>query len=138
MDEYPIYFAQERIGTAEVTKEGLYYRICCRCAVCGDVPLRVRAAATAEVDLGLCIPMGDVCGMVVRIPVKYVGQGSLRFRASATHTATEEMTVISPNEPFGYIARLKDAYLMKRGQVIGICYRITDQSPVPLDSDQNP
>lgn len=138
MGEYPIYFAQERIGTANVVQEGLYYRICCRCIISGDIPVRVRVIGSQEADLGLCVPMGESFGINVRIPVKRIGVGDMQFQAAPKYTAIGELTVISPDEPFGYIARLRDAYLVKRGQATGICYRTTDQFPAPQDSGQNP
>lgn len=138
MEEYPIYFAQEQIGMAKVIREGLYYRICCRCSISGSIPFRVKVTGTGEADLGLCVPMGESFGMEARIPVKRVGNGELKFQAVPKRSVTEELTVISPEEPFGYIARLKDAYLVKRGQATGICFRITERSPDLQDSGQNP
>lgn len=138
MDTYPVYLAQEKIGTAEVMRQGLYYRIRCLCDLSGSVPVRVQVLGENEADLGLCVPMGNRFGLESCIPIKRIGQGKLQFTAVAKHCKTEQIAAISPEEPFGYIARLKDAYLIKREQTVGICFRSTDQFPDPQGSGQNP
>lgn len=138
MDEYPIYFAQERIGTAKVIQEGLYYRICCLCEISGSIPFCVKVTGSAEADLGLCVPMEGCFGIETRIPVKRVGIGKLQFRAMPRHTARAELTAVSPDEPFGYITRLKDAYLIKRDALTGVGFRVTGQFQGLPDSGRNP
>ena len=138
MDEYPIYFALEQIGAAKVIKQGLYYRIHCVCKISGSVPFCVKVMGKGEVDLGLCVPMGEYFGLETRIPIKQLGQENLRFEAMPRHTSQDEWTVISADEPFTYIQRLKDAYLIKRGNKTGIGFRTTDQSPNLPGNDPSP
>ena len=137
LQEYAVYMGSEKVGTACVTKEGLYYRISCRCRLSGSVPCCITARAAQETDLGLCVPLEDRYGLETRIPIKSVGEGDLDFRVFPKHRVRPEQFIpISPEEPFAYIARLKDAHLARRnGQT---CVVITDRSPDPQDSDQSP
>ena len=138
MGEYAVLFGSERIGTATVTKQGLFYCITCKCRISGSVPVRVRVIGEREVDLGLCVPMGEAFGLKATIPIKSVGSGDLTFFAAAKHRAAQELMIVSADEPFRYIARLKDAYLVKRENGVGITFRTTAESPNPQDSGQNP
>ena len=127
----------ERVGSACVTKEGLYYRISCRCLLSGSVPCVVKVTGDREMDLGLCVPLCGGFGVETRIPIKRVGEGTLNFRVLPKHRIrTEQFVPVSAEEPFRYITRLKDAYLVRRNGQMGLLF--TDRSPSPLDSDQNP
>lgn len=135
--EYAVYMGNERVGSAAVTREGLYYRISCRCRLSGTVPCRIAVTGEKEVDMGLCVPQGDEFGIEKRIPIKKIGEGELRFQVLPRHQVSKGIFVaISPEEPFRYIARLKDAYLARRNGQIGLT--ITNLSPDQPDSGQNP
>ena len=135
--EYAVWFGGETAGTACVTREGLYYRISCRCRLSGSVPCSITARAEREADLGLCVPLEDQYGLEIRIPIKCVGEGDLEFRVSPKHRVRPEQFIpISSEGPFAYIARLKDAYMVRRDGQTGIVTK--DRSPSPQDSDQNP
>lgn len=138
MDIYSVYLAGEKIGTAEVMQQGMFYRIRCLCELSGSVPVRIIVAAENQADLGLCVPMKNGFGLECRIPIKRIGRGDLRFSAKPKHTKQEHLTVVSPDEPFAYITKLKDAYLIKYDAITGIAFRTTDQSQDLQDSGQNP
>jgi len=134
--EYAVCFGTERVGSASVSKEGLYYRIRCQCQLSGDVPCRITVSGERDADLGLCVPLGDHFGVETRIPIKRVGEGNLSFQVTPKHRETTEQFIpISPEEPFQYLARLKDAYLIRRNGQAGIA--ITDRSPDQPDSGQS-
>lgn len=135
---YPIIYTDREVGTAKVFKEGLFYRISCVCNMGEDSPFRVSVIGENDVDLGLCVPMEKNSGMEIRIPIKRVGKGILRFQAMPKVAAHEECVMVSPEVPFDHIIRLKDAYLIKQGQLIGICFRSSNQSPSQPGNDQNP
>lgn len=121
--EFAVVLGGERIGTAKVVKEGLYYRIRCLCTVSGSVPLKIIASGSENVDMGLCVPMGDKFGLETRIPVKRIGEGELHFSARPRHRQTGEFMQVLPDEPFRYIDRLKDAYFEIRGSKAGIVWK---------------
>lgn len=123
MDEqHPIKLGDKIVGKAEVHREGLYYRIRCRCYELGKGVYRVTVACGGrEESLGILVPEGlDFC-VATRIPVKKIGEGLLSFSAVPKHGPVEGRFVpLSPEEPFRYIAALKNAYLAKRDGRIGL------------------
>ena len=110
------------IGTAAVGREGLYYRIRCRCDLSGETVCRVLVrCGSREESLGILVPQDGSFGLETRIPVKKVGEGKLSFSLAPKHRSVEGIFVpLSPEEPFRYIAMLKKAYLAKRDGRIGL------------------
>ncbi len=137
--EYPIYLGEEEIGFAKVSKEGLYYRIQCTSHLTSGEPIRITAEAEHSVDLGLCVPNGHHSGLEIRIPMKKLGEGNLHFYIrTQQEKAAEVWFLISPEEPFPYIAKLKYAYMVSRKGKRGIAFKEIDQFPVQRDNDPNP
>ena len=125
MEEYEIMLGDKSVGQAFVTREGLYYRIRCRCELSGETVCRVqvRCGNRCE-DLGILVPQDGEFGLETRVPVKKIGEGSLAFSVVPRHRAPEAGFIpLSPEEPFRYITRLKDAYLAKREGKTGILIR---------------
>ena len=120
--EYGVAMGDHRIGEAEVFREGLYYRIRCRVRLSGKVLCKVLVSCgTREDNLGVLVPEGDAFVLETRIPVKRLGEGELRFRVLPRHTELKGRFVpLAPEEPFRYLSRLKDARLVRRGDVTGI------------------
>ena len=135
--EYEVFFGSERVGAASVNREGLYYRISCRCRLSGYVPCRIIVSGEKEADLGLCVPLDDMFGVETRIPIKKIGEGELHFRVLPKRPELKgEFIPISPEEPFHYIARLKDAHLARKDGQAGLILK--DRSQDQQDSDPNP
>lgn len=120
--EYEIMLGDKCVGSAGVRREGLYWRIRCRCKLSGEVLCRVLVrCGDREESLGILVPQDGEFGLETRIPVKKVGEGPLSFSAVPKHRPLEGRFVpLSPEEPFRYITRLKDAYLEKRNGQVGI------------------
>ena len=71
--------------------------------------------------MGILIPEDGAFGLETRIPVKKIGEGALTFSAVPKHSPVEGRFVsLAPEEPFRYLTRLKEAYLVKRNGKIGI------------------
>lgn len=137
--EYPIYNGEDTVGTARVSKEGLYYRIQCTCGLVGGAPFRITVKAEHPVDLGLCIPNGNIAGLEARIPMKKLGEGNLSFYIGTQNEKQQENWYpVSPDEPFPYIAKLQTAYMVSREGSVGIAFKETDQFPTQQDNDRNP
>lgn len=113
------------MGTAVVTKEGLYYRFSCRCRCPGEPMRRILLICAGEqLDLGVCIPVDGQFGLEKRIPCKYLGEGMPEFRLVPKYQRLQERFVpVYPEEPFSYMAKLKDAYLQIRDGQMGIVIR---------------
>ena len=136
MDTYSIYFGDQTIGEATVDKQGLFYNIHCLCRLCGAVPFRVMVKGDRETDLGLCIPMGDHFGLKSSIPINKVGNSQLEFWISPKHNhKIRDCVTVSPDEPFRYLSKLTDAYLVSRNE---IAFKETEKSPSLPGNDQNP
>lgn len=119
---YDIMLGTQSIGKAQVEKEGLYYRISCRCRLSGEIPYKVYASCCDKTeDLGLLVPQSGAFVLTTRLPVKRLGEGQLEFRAvPRTPKLAGEFVPISADEPFSYLSRLENAYMQIRDGQIGV------------------
>lgn len=122
VENFDVCLGDKPVGKAYVERQGLYYRIRCRCGLTGEVIHKVLVSCgTMEENLGILVPMGGEFGLDTRIPVKRLGEGKLTFRIMPRHAELKGRFIpLSPEEPFRYISRLKDAHLEKRNGKIGI------------------
>lgn len=112
--DYPVMLGKETVGKVNLTKEGLYYRIFCRCRITGAGIFRLDAQCGGKrVNLGILVPEGDGFGLERRIPVKHLGDGEMTFQLMPGRDTLNRGTFvpIRAEEPFGYISRLKDSFL---------------------------
>ena len=119
---YEIFLGAEPVGEAVVEKQGLYYRFSCRCRLRGATMQRIMVACGAKkVDLGICVPMGDVFGVDKKVPCKQLGEGKPEFFLTPRpqHSGGKFVPVY-PEEPFAYMSRLKGAFLEIRNGQMGI------------------
>lgn len=106
----------------QVLRQGLYWRFLCRCRFSSEqlCRLQVECGGTRE-DLGILVPVDGGFGSDRKIPVKRLGQGTPVFRILVNGKEEREKFIpICPEEPFSYIARLKESYLVRRNGQIGI------------------
>ena len=136
---YDIFCGGEKIGKAEVRREGLYYRFRCCCQLTGEVVYRVTVSCGGEPEnLGILVPESDAFYLTKRLPISRFGSSTPQFSAVPRHPEMNGMWVpISPEEPFAYIERLEHAVMERRGEEVGILIP-EEPDPVPQDSDQNP
>ena len=74
-----------------------------------------------QLDLGVCIPVDGQFGLEKRIPCKYLAEGTPEFRLMPKYQRQQERFVpVYPEEPFSYMAKLKDAFLEIRDGRMGI------------------
>lgn len=120
---YEVFFGEVPAGKVQVLRQGLYYLFQCRCRLSGDIMCRlfVRCGSREE-NLGIVVPMDGGFGLDTRIPVKRLGEGEMKFTLIPKHgdRPGERFIPIYPEEPFSYIARLKDAYLARQGEQLGV------------------
>ena len=119
---YEVWFGNRVTGSVRVQRQGLYYRFCCRCTLSGDVICRLRVqCGNADEDLGILVPMGDTFGTDTVLPVKRLGDGTLKFTLVPKNAAVSLLIApVYPEEPFAYIERLKDAFLVRKGNRLNI------------------
>lgn len=111
--DYAVNFNGKQVGQVKLTRQGLYYHLICQCAVSGDTMYRLEASGgTRKTDLGILVPMGQGFGMETRFPVSRLGEGELSFCLHGDALEKRICIPIKPEEPFAYISRLKDAFLV--------------------------
>lgn len=117
--DYIVNFGKDPAGKVQVIRQGLYYCFHCRCQLTGAVMCRLEAVCGAHREnLGVLVPMDGGFGLDTQVPVKRFKGEEFSFQIIPRHHRPEGIFVpISPEEPFAYIARLKDGFLeVKNGQ----------------------
>ncbi len=121
--EYPVYYDGNTIGKVQLIRQGLYYRVICRCRAPMEPVLRLYAVlGNKRENMGVILPAEEGASLDRKIPAKRFGEGTVQFMLSqglGNHPG--RFIPISPEEPFAYIERLKTAFLECRQGKIGIC-----------------
>ena len=119
---YEVLYGKEAVGKVQLLRQGLYCRIICRCRLSGDQVCRLYAVSDGrQENLGVLVPDGDGFLLDRKIPAKRIGEGTLRFvLSSGGGLPAGTFVPITPEEPFAYIERLKDAFLQSEHGKIGI------------------
>lgn len=74
-----------------------------------------------EIVLGVPIPATDGFRLDTRLPVKRFTQGTPEFYIiGESHRHKTNFVPIRPEEPFSYIEKLKDSFLIKKYGSLGI------------------
>lgn len=120
--KYEVFWKDRAVGTVETAREGLYWRIACRCHLPGREMFRLwMDCGERQIDLGLCVPIGEGFGTEKRIPANRCGTGKPNFFLRPKDDLLRGNFIpLSPEEPFGYLHRLENAYLEKRNGRVGI------------------
>ena len=109
---YPVSFGGKTVGKVQALRQGLYYRFICRCQLTGNVICRLTVqCGDKEANLGVVVPMGEGFGLDTKLPAKRLGMGEPVFYLGPKHRQEGVFAPIYPEEPFGYIEGLKDAFL---------------------------
>ena len=119
---YDIFMGGQVVGKAEVRREGLYYCFRCRCDLTGEIMYRITVTVgQQEESLGIPVPEDGSFALSTRKSIKNFESGTPVFRVVPRHETLSEFFVpISPEEPFAYLARLKNACLAVRDNQTGI------------------
>ena len=120
---YPVYFGEEQVGKIQVIRQGLYIRFICRCRPTGDKVCRLYVHCGESLEkLGVLVPVDEGFGLDTRIPAKRFADAQMKFEMCCGEEKKEEETFVPsiPEEPFSYLSRLKNAFLVKQAGKIGI------------------
>ena len=119
---YDILRGGEKIGKAQVSKEGLYYRFRCCCALTGDVIYRLTVSCGGKTEnLGILIPDADAFRLDRKLPVSRFGKGDPVICAvPGNPEKCGIFAPVYPDEPFRYIAQLRNARMERRDGQIGV------------------
>lgn len=123
--EQELTFGDRPVGRVRAERQGLYYLFRCRCRLSREAAFRLLVSCgEKQEDLGILVPMEGGFGLDTRRPVKRLGEGTLSFRLVSNHDAPKtHFAPISPEEPFAYLQRLKDAYLAEKNGQPGAAWR---------------
>ena len=130
LGNYKVFFGNREVGKVQVSCQGLYYRFSCRCELTGDIICRLHVSCGGKREnLGVVVPVENGFGLDTILPVKKLGEGTLEFVLLPKHEApVGQFVPIYPEEPFSYIARLKESFLeIKNGQ-LGISVKAGTES----------
>ena len=119
---YGVFFGNEQVGKVNVRRQGLYLQFQCRCRVTGKTVyrLRVRCGEKQE-SIGVLVPVNDGFGLNTKLPAKRFGNGNVEFLLVPKYEKENGIFVpIYPEEPFAYISRLKEAYLVRKAGQTGL------------------
>ncbi len=134
---FDITMGNEPVGKATLIKEGLYWKIHCRCQLSGEVVHQVILQAAEEIDLGILVREGGDYCLTKRIAIKRLGDVTPQFTAKPRTPKTERsFHPIVPEEPFSYIEKLKEAFLEEKNGEIGVT--LPDQAQVLPTPDSDP
>lgn len=119
---YDIFRGGEKIGKAEVRRQGLYYQFKCWCDLTGTVIYRVTVSCAGQIhNLGILAPEGDCYCVKAKLPVSRFQGDAPMFAAVPRHPEIQGLWVpLCPEEPFAYLSRLEQAVLERRGEQTGL------------------
>lgn len=119
---YCVYLGKQVSGYAEVRKSGLYYFFKCRCKISGDVVYRLTVISGQKQEkIGVLVPMEDGFGLDTKVPCKRFAEEELKFVLLPKLDKPEGQFIpIYPDEPFSYIEKLKQSFLVKKYGQVGI------------------
>jgi len=119
---YLVTAGKKSTGKVTVHRQGLYYRISCRCSLSGDDMYRlVVTCGSVQEKLGILVPKDGSFVLETSVPVKRIGEGDMSFSLlSKQEKPTDNFVPIYPEEPFGYISRLKESFLTHKDGQNGI------------------
>ncbi len=103
-----IYSDDQAVGTAFLTRQGMYWRVQCRCCL-PHGGYRVRFCTDrGTTDLGLLCPQGDHFTLTARVSLHDFDPAQLRIFAVQPNTR-ERIIVLDESRPIDCLPRLREA-----------------------------
>ena len=120
--QFEAFLAGRPVGKVQVIRQGLYCRVICRCMLPKEGVYSLYALQdNRRENLGVVIPEGDGFWLDKNVAAKRLGEGKLQFvLSSGVQHLSGQFVQISPEEPFLYIDRLKNAFLESENGKNGI------------------
>ena len=121
---HEVYLEDRIAGKLQIEKEGLYYRLLCRCVVPDDMVYRLFAVTDkGKENLGVVVPEDGGYVLRRKIPAKRLQPGSRFLLSVRVEAAGEKFVPVYPEEPFTYITQLETAFLEIRNGQTGLCWK---------------
>ena len=121
---YAVTLNGKKVGTAALSRCGLYYEVACKCHADGDRMLHlVMEGNNFSENLGLLIPMSGALELKKRVPAKRIGEGDIVFFLQGRHAEMAEFVPVAPDAPLPCLHRLKDAVFAVRNGQAGLEFK---------------
>jgi len=122
---YSICCGAQKVGTAVVSAEGLYYSFRCRCQLDKKAICKLCVSCGDErILLGTPIPEGQYFVLRTRIPKKRFGAGEIAVCVAFEGDSNEIFVPVRETELFPYLKEIKNAYAQVRGGEPGIVFSV--------------
>ena len=129
---FEIFYEDTVVGSAEIKREGLYYKMRCICIPPNDGIHKITVSDGVTVrDLGICVPLNGKFTVTARLPIKCFQSDRLRFTLIPK---TKAGIAISDGAPFAQLDKLEAARLVFSDGQPEI---VIDSVPDPQDSGQS-
>ena len=130
---YQIVWKGKPVGDAEVHKEGMFYRVVCKCSLPKDGTFRVIVTDGKNMcDLGICVPNGNGPVCMAHIPCRKLCGNNFSFSLRDANKTSG--LPIASNRPFVHLDKLNAARLQFTN---GQSEIVIDPNQVPQDNGQN-
>ena len=122
---YDVIGGGQAVGSAIITRQGLYYHVSCRCRISGEIMFRlIMEMGGTSRDLGILVPMDGQFGINTKVNMKSHSKEKPSFYLKAKREAADDILVrICPEEPFGYLSKLNSAYLVRKNGTMMVGFR---------------
>ena len=107
LQNYDVTFDGQSVGRVELEREGLYYRLSCRCRVQDN---EIHRLYVGREKLGVLIPQGGELVLETKVAAKRLKEGCV-FSLDETRGT---FIPIHPGEAFGHLGKLRLAKLAFR------------------------
>ena len=121
---FPIYYGNRELGKATLDKQGLYYRILCKCNIPTDALCTIHLQTNEkDINLGTCIRVGNQYIIDTKIPIKHVQNNDLKFCILPKNAeSSSEFIPIEENSPFPNLQRLDKGRMRRQDGRAGIVF----------------
>lgn len=123
--KYSIYSGDRKVGTAAVSREGLYYRFDCECSL--DKKEVCKIGVTCGEDrilLGTPIPEGRTFKLYTRLPIKRFSGDKPHFYITGNKDEKfDKFVPVREDAPFLYLKDLQNAVFQVQNGESGIAIK---------------
>ena len=140
--EYCVWFEGKAVGTVQLKKSGLYYRISCCCQeVSASMYNLFVSTGKIHRKLGICIPKNGHLCLDTSVPIKVFGEEELQFYLQRRSPEVSEVFIpVVQGEKFPLLEELENAYMTEQDGIIGIAFKSSrkDSTQAQQDNGQIP
>ena len=116
---HEVFLGDRPVGKLQIIKQGLYYRLICRCRIPEDGIYRLFVVTgKGRENLGVVVPEDGGFVLDRKIPVRQLADCTGFLLSARSGEDDGKFVPIYPEEPFSYLAHLESAFLgVQNGQI---------------------